>query len=37
MIALEQILQLAGFEFVTEDADVDLSIPDRSKLIELFS
>jgi hypothetical protein len=37
MIALEQILQLAGFEFVTEDADVDLTIPDRSKLIELFS
>ena len=36
-IALKQILQLAGFEFVTEDADVDLTIPDRSKLIELFS
>ena len=37
MIGLEQILQLAGFEFVTEDADIDLTIPDRSKLIELFS
>jgi hypothetical protein len=37
MISLEVILNLAGFEIVEDDADIDLTLIDRSKLIELFS
>lgn len=37
MIPVEQILTKAGFTFVDEDAELDLTVLDRSTLIELFS
>lgn len=37
MIPVEQILTKAGFTFVEEDAELDLTVLDRSTLIELFS
>ena len=37
MIPVEQILAKAGFTFVEEDAELDLTVLDRSTLIELFS
>lgn len=36
-INLSEILQKAGFEIVTEDPDIDLSVLDKSLLIDLLS
>jgi hypothetical protein len=37
MIPIESVLAKAGFTFVEEDAELDLTVLDRSTLIELFS